>query len=191
MSFISSWHYRHANCTLLSIKHLLCFSWFYSLFRKWRFCGRWNLWHSRHWTDRKRIPLCHWCPKCPLQVSHVYINCYAFSILLWMKRVSISTCLFYRYIIGKKGETRKRLESDTKTSISIPKQGVEGQIGKNHLKSDLLNRSVSVHWVFLPSVWQLSQVSTKLPCPRRSQELRFWLIVSGKSSLSHTSCHFL
>lgn len=37
---------------------------------------------------------------------------------------------FYRYIIGKKGETRKRLESDTKTSISIPKQGVEGQIGK-------------------------------------------------------------
>ncbi|XP_051795013.1 activating signal cointegrator 1 complex subunit 1 isoform X1 [Acanthochromis polyacanthus] len=34
----------------------------------------------------------------------------------------------FRYIIGKKGETRKRLEFDTKTSISIPKQGVEGQI---------------------------------------------------------------
>lgn len=47
-------------------------------------------------------------------------------------------CLFFlvcfllcRYIIGKKGETRRRLESDTKTSISIPKQGVEGQIGKD------------------------------------------------------------
>lgn len=37
--------------------------------------------------------------------------------------------VFCRYIIGKKGETRKRLEFDTKTSINIPKQGVEGQIG--------------------------------------------------------------
>lgn len=36
--------------------------------------------------------------------------------------------VLYKYIIGKKGETRKRLEFDTKTSISIPKQGVEGQI---------------------------------------------------------------
>nr|XP_057917027.1 activating signal cointegrator 1 complex subunit 1 isoform X2 [Doryrhamphus excisus] len=36
--------------------------------------------------------------------------------------------VLYKYIIGKKGETRKRLESDTKTTITIPKQGVEGQI---------------------------------------------------------------
>ncbi|XP_026206709.1 activating signal cointegrator 1 complex subunit 1 [Anabas testudineus] len=36
--------------------------------------------------------------------------------------------VLYKYVIGKKGETRRRLESDTKTSISIPKQGVEGQI---------------------------------------------------------------
>ncbi|KAM9837324.1 activating signal cointegrator 1 complex subunit 1 [Aulostomus maculatus] len=36
--------------------------------------------------------------------------------------------VLYKYIIGKKGETRRRLEFDTKTSISIPKQGVEGQI---------------------------------------------------------------
>ncbi|XP_029312006.1 activating signal cointegrator 1 complex subunit 1 [Cottoperca gobio] len=36
--------------------------------------------------------------------------------------------VLYKYIIGKKGETRRRLETDTKTSISIPKQGVEGQI---------------------------------------------------------------
>ncbi|XP_030630395.1 activating signal cointegrator 1 complex subunit 1 [Chanos chanos] len=36
--------------------------------------------------------------------------------------------VLYKYIIGKKGETRKRLESETKTSINIPKQGVEGQI---------------------------------------------------------------
>ncbi|KAG9345951.1 hypothetical protein JZ751_007766 [Albula glossodonta] len=37
-------------------------------------------------------------------------------------------CVLYKYIIGKKGETKKRLESETRTSISIPKQGVEGQI---------------------------------------------------------------
>ncbi|KAJ8013563.1 hypothetical protein DPEC_G00031060 [Dallia pectoralis] len=36
--------------------------------------------------------------------------------------------VLYKCIIGKKGETRRRLESDTKTSISIPKLGVEGQI---------------------------------------------------------------
>ena len=37
---------------------------------------------------------------------------------------------FFRYIIGKKGETRRRLESDTKTSITIPKLGIEGEIGE-------------------------------------------------------------
>uniref|UniRef100_A0A8C4WGU8 Activating signal cointegrator 1 complex subunit 1 n=1 Tax=Gopherus evgoodei TaxID=1825980 RepID=A0A8C4WGU8_9SAUR len=36
--------------------------------------------------------------------------------------------LLYKYIIGKKGETRKRLETETRTSISIPKPGMEGQI---------------------------------------------------------------
>ncbi|KAG7261620.1 hypothetical protein CRUP_000966, partial [Coryphaenoides rupestris] len=36
--------------------------------------------------------------------------------------------VLYKYIIGKKGETRKRLESDTRTSINIPRQGVEGEI---------------------------------------------------------------
>ncbi|XP_028989472.1 activating signal cointegrator 1 complex subunit 1 [Betta splendens] len=36
--------------------------------------------------------------------------------------------VLYKYIIGKKGETRRRIESDTKTSISIPKPGLEGQI---------------------------------------------------------------
>ncbi|XP_029933175.1 activating signal cointegrator 1 complex subunit 1 [Myripristis murdjan] len=36
--------------------------------------------------------------------------------------------VLYKYVIGKKGETRRRLEADTKTSISIPKPGVEGQI---------------------------------------------------------------
>ncbi|KAM6265552.1 activating signal cointegrator 1 complex subunit 1 isoform 2-T2 [Porphyrio hochstetteri] len=34
----------------------------------------------------------------------------------------------YKYIIGKKGETKKRIETETRTSISIPKPGVDGEI---------------------------------------------------------------
>merc|ERR1712142_1262481 len=35
---------------------------------------------------------------------------------------------FYKFIIGKKGETKKKIENETKTLIKIPKQGVEGDI---------------------------------------------------------------
>ncbi|XP_007895863.1 activating signal cointegrator 1 complex subunit 1 isoform X2 [Callorhinchus milii] len=34
----------------------------------------------------------------------------------------------YKYVIGKKGETKRRLETETRTSITIPKPGVEGEI---------------------------------------------------------------
>ncbi|XP_056386439.1 activating signal cointegrator 1 complex subunit 1 isoform X2 [Hyla sarda] len=34
----------------------------------------------------------------------------------------------FKYIIGKKGETKRNLESETHTSISIPRQGMEGKI---------------------------------------------------------------
>lgn len=34
----------------------------------------------------------------------------------------------FKYIIGKKGETKRNLESDTRTSINIPRQGMEGDI---------------------------------------------------------------
>ncbi|XP_063290015.1 activating signal cointegrator 1 complex subunit 1 [Pelobates fuscus] len=34
----------------------------------------------------------------------------------------------FKYIIGKKGETKRNLESDTRTSISIPRPGLEGEI---------------------------------------------------------------
>uniref|UniRef100_A0A8C3CDT2 Activating signal cointegrator 1 complex subunit 1 n=2 Tax=Cairina moschata TaxID=8855 RepID=A0A8C3CDT2_CAIMO len=42
-------------------------------------------------------------------------------------RVEVPSPL-YKYVIGKKGETKKRLEAETRTSISIPKPGVEGEI---------------------------------------------------------------
>ncbi|XP_053547902.1 activating signal cointegrator 1 complex subunit 1 [Bombina bombina] len=34
----------------------------------------------------------------------------------------------FKYIIGKKGETKRGLESDTRTTITIPRQGMEGDI---------------------------------------------------------------
>ena len=37
---------------------------------------------------------------------------------------------FFKFIIGKRGETRKNLETKTRTQIKIPKFGQEGEIGK-------------------------------------------------------------
>ena len=34
------------------------------------------------------------------------------------------------YIVGKKGETRKRIEEETNTRVRIPKQGEEGLVGE-------------------------------------------------------------
>lgn len=36
---------------------------------------------------------------------------------------------FFKHIIGRKGETKRRLEIETKTQIRIPREGVEGEIG--------------------------------------------------------------
>lgn len=66
-------------------------------------------------------------------------------------------CLFCRYIIGKKGETRKRLETETKTSIAIPKQGVEGQIGR--WSCDLSFRVTPRGWS-----WLFCQIESKILC---------------------------
>ena len=38
--------------------------------------------------------------------------------------------VYFKYIIGKKGETKRKIENDTRTQIRIPKQGEEGNIGK-------------------------------------------------------------
>lgn len=48
-----------------------------------------------------------------------------------------------RYVIGKKGETKKRLETETRTCISIPKPGVEGEIGElNRHKRGVLSSAL-------------------------------------------------
>lgn len=37
---------------------------------------------------------------------------------------------YFKFIIGKKAETKRRLENETATQIRIPKQGQDGPIGK-------------------------------------------------------------
>lgn len=37
---------------------------------------------------------------------------------------------YFKYIIGKKGDTRNRIEMDTRTQIRIPRRGQEGKIGE-------------------------------------------------------------
>ena len=37
---------------------------------------------------------------------------------------------YFKYIIGKKGETKRRIEEETNTQIRIPRQGEEGNIGE-------------------------------------------------------------
>lgn len=56
--------------------------------------------------------------------------------------------LCLRYIIGKKGETKKRLETETRTSISIPKLGVEGEIGEFNMHKMGVLSSALAHTQF-------------------------------------------
>lgn len=37
--------------------------------------------------------------------------------------------LFFPYVVGTKGTTKKRLESETRTTITVPKLGCTGDIG--------------------------------------------------------------
>ena len=38
--------------------------------------------------------------------------------------------LLYKFIIGKRGETKRKIEKETGTRIIIPRMGKEGDIGK-------------------------------------------------------------
>lgn len=37
---------------------------------------------------------------------------------------------YFKFIIGKKGETKRRLENETRTQIKIPRPGAEGDVGE-------------------------------------------------------------
>lgn len=50
---------------------------------------------------------------------------------IWDDKFKLSrpvAAAFCRFIIGKKGETKRRLESETHSVITVPKQGVEGNV---------------------------------------------------------------
>lgn len=37
--------------------------------------------------------------------------------------------VYYKHIIGRQAETRRRLEDETKTRVDVPKIGFDGDIG--------------------------------------------------------------
>ena len=47
---------------------------------------------------------------------------------------------YFKYIIGKKAETKRKLELDTKTQIWIPRQGEKGNIGMEPFRMELRGR---------------------------------------------------
>lgn len=47
---------------------------------------------------------------------------------------------FYKFIIGAKGATLKRLASDTKTQIKIPKLGQDGDVGEYQFDTCVRNQ---------------------------------------------------
>ena len=40
--------------------------------------------------------------------------------------------VFHKHIIGRKGDTKKRLESDTGAKIKLPRIGQTGDVGNYH-----------------------------------------------------------
>lgn len=47
----------------------------------------------------------------------------------WSTRAPIAK-EYFKHIIGRQAETKKRLEAETKTRIDVPKIGQEGDVGK-------------------------------------------------------------
>ena len=48
---------------------------------------------------------------------------------------------YFKYIIGKKAEMKRKLEHDTKTQIWIPRQGEKGNIGMEPFRMELRGMS--------------------------------------------------
>ena len=52
--------------------------------------------------------------------------------------------VFHKHINGKKGDTKKRLESDTGAKIRLPRIGQPGDVGNYSLARDLINDYIHV-----------------------------------------------
>uniref|UniRef100_G1P4W3 Activating signal cointegrator 1 complex subunit 1 n=1 Tax=Myotis lucifugus TaxID=59463 RepID=G1P4W3_MYOLU len=66
-------------------------------------------------------------PSCSLVRLERYLNVLEFPSG-YKASTFLPSLLPYRHIVGKRGDTKKKLEVETKTSISIPKPGQEGEI---------------------------------------------------------------
>ena len=84
---------------------------------------------------------------------------------------------YWKFIIGKKGETKKRLENETRTQIKIPGRGREGEIGKpdttcfhdgNENTSDLLPLVI---YIFLSAHQRLIKRRNKAMIKRRKDSI--------------------
>lgn len=65
---------------------------------------------------------------CQLQVK--FEDCQISSLFMQISTFKFSFSEFYPFIIGKEGSTKKRIESETKTIIVIPKFGQKGNISE-------------------------------------------------------------
>lgn len=53
------------------------------------------------------------------------------------KKFILFSRAIYPFIIGQRGATKKRFETETKTTIQVPKQGEDGDISKNFNKAGI------------------------------------------------------
>lgn len=78
---------------------------------------------------------------------------------------------YFKHIIGKKGETKRRLEAETKTQIRIPKAGQEGEITiQGHERKGVVSAKTRVE-VLVDSARQRQPFTHFLSIPIRSEEV--------------------
>lgn len=78
---------------------------------------------------------------------------------------------YFKYIVGRKGETKKRLETETKTQIRIPRAGQEGEIIiQGHERKGVVSAKTRID-VLVGSARQRQPFTHFLSIPVRSEEV--------------------
>ncbi|KAK7486498.1 hypothetical protein BaRGS_00022299 [Batillaria attramentaria] len=78
---------------------------------------------------------------------------------------------YFKYIIGKRGETKRRLETETKTQIRIPKAGQEGEIIiQGHERKGVISAKTRVE-VMVDTARQRQPFTHFLSVPIRSEDV--------------------
>ncbi|KAK7090064.1 activating signal cointegrator 1 complex subunit 1-like [Littorina saxatilis] len=78
---------------------------------------------------------------------------------------------YFKYIIGKRGDTKRRLETETRTQIRIPRAGQEGEIViQGHDKKGVISAKTRVE-VLVESARQKQPFTHFLSIPIQSEEI--------------------